>query len=96
MCLLECTNFPLNIYQCKEDDIEYAGKLGEGLSEVYKVTFRENNYAGKVYEDTELEDIRYELEITKRLEGVEQCVQTYGVLVIDDKLILLMELFHLG
>ena len=94
MCLLECSNFPLNIYQYKEDDIEYGKKLGEGLSEVYKIKFRENNYAGKVYEDTEIEEIRYELEIAKRLEGVEQCVQTYGVLVIDDKLILLMELLN--
>ena len=94
MCLLECSNFPLNIYHCKEDDIVYALKLGEGLSEVYKIKFRENNYAGKVYEGTDLEEIRYELEIAKRLEGVEQCVQTYGVLVIDDKLILLMELLN--
>jgi len=94
MCLLECTNFPLNIYHCIEDDIEYGVKLGEGLSEVYKITFRDKSYAGKVYEDTELEEIRYELEIAKRLEGVEQCVQTYGVLVIDDKLILLIELLN--
>jgi serine/threonine protein kinase len=95
MCLLkECSNLPLNVYHCKEGDIEYGVKLGEGLSEVYKIKFREKSYAGKVYEDTELEEIRYELEIAKRLEGVEQCVQTYGVLVIDDKLILLIELLN--
>jgi serine/threonine protein kinase len=84
----------MNVYHCKEGDIEYGVKLGEGLSEVYKIKFREKSYAGKVYEDTELEEIRYELEIAKRLEGVEQCVQTYGVLVIDDKLILLIELLN--
>jgi len=95
MCLLkECSKNTLKIYHCIEDDIEYGVKLGEGLSEVYKITFRDKSYAGKVYEDTELEEIRYELEIAKRLEGVEQCVQTYGVLVIDDKLILLIELLN--
>jgi serine/threonine protein kinase len=95
MCLLEkSTENPHDIYHCKEDDIEYGKKLGEGLSEVYKIRFRGNSYAGKVYEDTGIEDIKYELGIAKRLEGVSQCVQTYGVLVIEDKLILLMELLN--
>ena len=91
MCKLD---YPITTYNCKEDDIEYGNKLGEGLSEVYKITFRGNNYAGKVYEYTELEDIRYELEVAKRVEGVEQCVQTHGVLLIGEKLILLTELLN--
>ena len=83
---------PLNTYRCKDGDIEYGKKLGEGLSEVYKVTFRDKEYAGKVYEGTELNEVIYELKIAKTIENVEQCVKTYGVLVMDDKLIILMEL----
>ena len=85
---------PLTVYPCKDTDIKYGRKLGEGLSEVYKLAFRGKNYAGKVYNTTELKDILYELGVAKKIEGVEQCVKTHGVLVIDDKLIILMELLN--
>lgn len=83
---------PMKVFQCQEEDIEYGKKLGEGGSEVYIVDFKGKQYAGKIYGGTELEEILYELRVAKKLETAKQCVQTYGVIVTEENIIILMEL----
>ena len=84
---------PLKVFQ--DNHISYGKKLGEGgNAEVYKLTVDNHDYAGKIYENPNLEDILSELEVAKKLENTKQCVKTYGILVSDNdgKIIILMEL----
>ena len=87
-------NVPLKIFKCDDEEIKLGKKLGEGITaEVYKLVLHDCEYAGKVYENPNLEDILYELNVAKELEGTEQCVRTYGIIVCnEEKIILLMEL----
>ena len=80
------------IYETNEDNIEWGIKLGEGISSVYKIKYEGKTYAGKLYENPREEDIIYELEVADKLKHTKQSVKVYGVIIYQNKILLLMEL----
>jgi serine/threonine protein kinase len=83
---------PYPVFECKEEDIGWYKKIGEGISSVYKVEWANKEYAGKLYEKFREDDILYELNIAKKLENTEQSVKVYGIILYDNNLLILMEL----
>ena len=83
---------PYPVFNCKEKDIEWNKKIGEGISSVYKVKWDNKEYAGKLYENFREDDILYELNIAKKLENTKQSVKVYGVILYGNNVLLLMEL----
>lgn len=82
------------VYEINKNELEWGIKLGEGISSVYKITFNEKTYAGKLYENPREEDIIYELNVANKLRNTKQSVKVYGVIIYEKKLILLMELLN--
>lgn len=80
------------IYETNENDIEWGIKLGEGISSVYKVKYKDKIYAGKLYEKPREEDIIYELKVAEKLQHTKQSVKVYGVIIYRTNILLLMEL----
>lgn len=83
---------PYPVFKCKEEDIGWNKKIGEGISSVYKVEWDNKEYAGKLYEKCREDDILYELNIAKKLENTKQSVKVYGIILYDNNLMILMEL----
>lgn len=83
---------PYPVFKCKEEDIGWNKKIGEGISSVYKVKWNNEEYAGKLYEKYREDDILYELNIAKKLENSKQSVKVFGVIIYDKNVLILMEL----
>lgn len=83
---------PYPVFECKEEDIGWGKKIGEGISSVYKVKWDNKEYAGKLYEKCREDDILYELNIAKKLENCKRSVKVYGIILYDNNLLILMEL----
>lgn len=82
------------IYYPKKEEIFWGKKLGEGISEVYEILYKERKYAGKIYKDTKIEDLSYELNIAAKIKENLQCVKTHGVICLEEDVILLMEIIN--
>ena len=89
---LEC---PFSTIDC--NNISFGKLLGEGINAcVYCIELNNQKYAAKVYKDMECyEDIKYELDVAKRLEDTKYSVHVHGVCYINHEhsidILLIME-----
>ena len=88
--LKQKTSYP--IYETNEDNIEWGIKLGEGISRLFiKLNMKEKHMQVNYTKNPE-EDIIYELEVADKLKHTKQSVKVYGVIIYQNKILLLMEL----
>lgn len=80
-----------DIKQFSYDNIQFGKILGEGISTVYHVNINGSEFAGKLYENDDDDEILYEIQTFKKIKGTKQCVKLKGVAYNDSHVVLLME-----
>ena len=76
-----------DIKQFSYDDIQFGKILGEGISTVYHVNINGSEFAGKLYENNNVDDILYEIQTFKKIKGTKQCVKLKGVAYNDSHVV---------